>query len=149
VFDEQVTGQQDQDRKHEKARRSDLDAAVVGDSFALAHIVDWNAGQSCDDLLQREVVAVALPPRIGGDRLFRLPGERAARAHFEPQCRREAFARRIAGLALSGNLQRLNPLCHVSQVPRESICNLGRIISRLRDVVAHLQEAHKYRQYRD
>jgi hypothetical protein len=40
----------------------------------------------------------------------------------------------------------LNLLCHVFQVRHESICNLGRITSRLRDVIAHLQEACKHRQ---
>ena len=50
---------------------------------------------------------------------------------------------------LTGEFQRLNLLCHVFQMRRESVRNLGRIISRLRDIIAHLEEAREHWQYRD
>jgi hypothetical protein len=67
---------------------------------------------------------------------------------FRINAQRRARAAHPAS-TLSGKLRRLNLLCHVFQVRRESICNLARIISRLRDVIAHLQQARKHRQYRD
>jgi hypothetical protein len=39
----------------------------------------------------------------------------------------------------------LNLLCYVLQVRRESVRDLGRITSRLRDAVAHLEDAREYR----
>ena len=49
----------------------------------------------------------------------------------------------------TGKFRCLNLLCYVFQVRRESIRDLGRIISRLRDVVAHLENAREHRQYWD
>src|SRR5450432_186411 len=49
----------------------------------------------------------------------------------------------------AGEFRGLNLLCYVFQVRRESVRDLGRISSRLRDVVAHLEEAREHRQYWD
>jgi len=49
----------------------------------------------------------------------------------------------------AGEFSGLNLLCYVFQVRRESVRDLGRIISRLRDVVAHLENAREHRQYWD
>ena len=50
---------------------------------------------------------------------------------------------------LDRKFQCLNLLRHVFQMGCESIRNFGRIVSRLRDVIAHLEEAREHRQYRD
>jgi len=66
---------------------------------------------------------------------------------FQADARSDCRSRFVSIQA--GEFSGLNLLCYVFQVRRESVRDLGRIISRLCDVVAHLENAREHRQYWD
>ena len=81
-------------------QRPDDRAAPPPDLLTLADLVEGNADQSSHQLLLGDLLAVALRPRIGGDRLFPFIGQRTVQAELEAQCGRETFALRVTRLAL-------------------------------------------------
>src|ERR1700679_1016732 len=68
----------------------------AGAVLAPNNLVEAETQQPRDQFEPRSILAVALRPGIGGDRLLMLVGELAVGTDLEAQRRRKAFAFRIA-----------------------------------------------------
>lgn len=90
-------GEQQEDARQ---RRPDPVAPPARALGTANDLVEAEAEQPRHHFLLGDLLAVVLWPRIGGDRLLALVAERAVRTELEAQRRREAFALRIARLAL-------------------------------------------------
>src|SRR6202035_658866 len=90
-----------QDQNYARARKADAEQiAALPCAFGAAHdLVEADAEQPRYDLLLRDLFAVALRSRVGGNGLLALFGDRAVRADLEAHGRREALALRVARLA--------------------------------------------------